>query len=92
MDGVQQKGVKVMLKITLKAARVNIGKTLKEAAAEFGFHYETLSNYETDSTNVPRTFLIKLEAVYGIPMEYIYFGRHSDYIAELKDNMLKQEA
>ena len=64
-----------MLKITLKAARVNIGKTLKEAAAEFGVHYETLSNYETDSTNVPRTFLIKLEAVYGIPMEYIYFGR-----------------
>lgn len=81
-----------MLKISLKAARVNIGKTLKEAAAEFGFHYETLSNYESDSTNVPRTFLIKLEAVYGIPTEYIYFGKHSDYIAELKDTMLKQEA
>jgi transcriptional regulator with XRE-family HTH domain len=81
-----------MLKITLKAARVNVGKTLKEAAAEFGFHYETLSNYEADSTNVPRTFLIKIEAVYGIPTEYIYFGKYCDYIAELKDNMLKQEA
>lgn len=81
-----------MLKITLKAARVNIGKTMKEAAGEFGIHYETLSNYESDSTNVPRTFFIKLEAVYGIPTEYIYFGKQDDYIAALKDSMLKQEA
>jgi transcriptional regulator with XRE-family HTH domain len=81
-----------MLKITLKAARVNIGKTLKEAAAEFGIHYETLSNYESDSTNVPRTFFIKLEAVYGISTENIYFGKQCDHIAALKDSMLKQEA
>lgn len=81
-----------MLQITLKAARVNIGKTMKEAASEFGIHYETLSNYETDSTNVPRTFFIKLESVYGIPTENIYFGRQDDYIAALKDSMLKQEA
>lgn len=81
-----------MLKITLKAARVNIGKTLKEAAAEFGVHYETVSNYEADSTNVPRTFFIKIEAVYGIPTEHIYFGKQADYIADLKDGMLKQEA
>lgn len=78
--------------ITLKAARVNIGKTLKEAASEFGIHYETLSNYEADSTNVPRTFFIKLEAVYGISNENIYFGKYADYIAALKEDMLKQEA
>jgi len=81
-----------MLKITLKAARMNIGKTLKEAASEFGIHYETLSNYETDSTNVPRTFFIKLEAVYGIPTENLYFGKQSDYQEALKDEMPKQEA
>jgi transcriptional regulator with XRE-family HTH domain len=81
-----------MLKITLKAARMNIGKTLKEAASEFGIHYETLSNYENDSTNVPRTFFINLEAVYGIPMEYIYFGKQDDYQKALKISILKQEA
>ena len=86
------KGGEMMLKISLKAARANIGKPLKQAASEFGIHYQTLSNYEADSTNVPRTFLMKLEAVYGIPMEYIYFGKHSDYLAELKGSMLKQEA
>ena len=81
-----------MLKITLKAARMNIGKTLKDAAREFGIHYETLSNYETDSTNVPRTFFIKIQAVYGIPTEYIYFGKQADYVTTLKDSILKQEA
>ena len=87
-----ERGENSMLKITLKAARINIGKTLKEAAAEFGIHYETLSNYEADSTNVPRTFFIKLEAVYGVSADLIYFGKQSDYIAALKDSLLKQEA
>lgn len=79
-------------KISLKAARINIGMTLKEASSHFNIHYETLSNYEADSTNVPRTFFIKLEAVYGIPTEYIYFGKHADYIKEMKKSMRKQHA
>lgn len=81
-----------MLKITLKAARMNIGKTLKEAAAEFGIHYETLSNYESDSTNVPRTFFIKLESVYGIPTENLYFGRQCDYQEALKNSLGRGDA
>lgn len=80
------------LKITLKAARVNIGMTLKEAAALFGIHYETLSNYEADSTNVPRTFFIKLESVYGIPTENIYFGRHQDYIKQARQGLQQLHA
>jgi transcriptional regulator with XRE-family HTH domain len=76
------------MEITLKACRVNCGLTLKEASTHFGIHYETLSNYENDSTNVPRTFFIKLEDVYGIPTEYIYFGKLQDFIAE-KRNKLK---
>ena len=62
MERVTKKGeMKQMLKITLKAARMNIGKTLKEAASEFGIHYETLSNYETDSTNVQELFSSSLK-------------------------------
>lgn len=74
------------MKITLKAARVNVGMTLKEASQYFNIHYETLSNYETDSTNVPRTFFIKLESVYGISTENIYFGKQDDYQSSLKEN------
>lgn len=77
-----------MFQITLKAARVNAGYTLKSAAKHFEIHYETLSNYESDSTNVPRTFFIKLEEVYGIPTEKIYFGKQSDYWKMLKQSDL----
>lgn len=79
------------VKISLKAARVNLGLTLKEAAQQFDIHYETLSNYEADSTNVPRTFFVKVESVYGIPTEYIYFGTQKEYQENLKENLeLKQ--
>lgn len=67
------------LQITLKAARINRGFTLKEAAEYFGIHFLTLRKYEQDSTNVPRTFFTKLEGVYGIPVSFIYFGREEDY-------------
>ena len=72
------------MKITLKACRINCGMTLKDASQHFGIHYETLSNYENDSTNVPRTFFIKLETVYGIPQENIFFGKQEDHFAEMK--------
>lgn len=68
-----------MIKITLKAARVNLGLTLKDAAVHFGIHYETLARYENDSSNVPLTFYNLLESVYGIPTENIYFGKKEDF-------------
>jgi len=81
-----------MFQITLKAARVNRGMKLKDAAEIFNVHHETLANYENDSTNVPRTFFIKLEEVYWIPTEKIYFGKQSDYWKNLKESALKQNA
>lgn len=78
-------------KITLKAARMNLGFTLKEAAKLFNIHYQTLSNYENDSTNVPRTFIIRAESVYGIPQENIYFGNCKDFMEEKREELhLKQ--
>ena len=60
--------------------------TMKEASQHFGIHYDTLSNYENDSTNVPRTFFIRLESVYGIPTENIYFGKQEEFIEIMKKN------
>lgn len=73
------------IKITLQAARLNLGFTLKEAAQLFNIHYQTLANYEKDSTNVTRTFIIKAESVYGIPSENIYFGKLQDFMAEKRE-------
>lgn len=82
---ITKKGVN-NLKLTLKACRINCGMTMKEAAQHFGIHYDTLSNYETDSTNVPRSFFIRLESVYGIPLENIYFGKQEDFTEAMKKN------
>lgn len=68
-----------MIQLTLKAARVNLGWTLKDAAPHFGIRHETLAKYEMDSTNVPRSFFSKVEGVYGIPLKHIYFGRLEDF-------------
>ncbi|MDO6634125.1 helix-turn-helix domain-containing protein [Bacillus thuringiensis] len=61
-----------MLKITLRAARVNAGYKLVEAAEKFGINKDTLSKYEKDSSNIPRRFFIKIEEVYKIPVENIF--------------------
>jgi DNA-binding XRE family transcriptional regulator len=73
-----------MLKITLRAARVNSGLTLTDAAPLFGINKDTLAKYEKDSTNVPRTFFVKIEEIYKIPVENIFFGAESEFFRKLK--------
>ncbi|WP_248559931.1 helix-turn-helix transcriptional regulator [Niallia sp. NCCP-28] len=74
----------MMIKITLKAARVNAGLKLTEAADLFGINKDTLSKYEKDSSNVPRSFFINIEKFYKIPVENIFFGPQSDFFRKLK--------
>jgi len=72
--------------MTLRAARVNCGMTLKDASERFGINKETLSNYEKDSTNVPRTFFIQIEEVYKVPVDNIFFGKQSDFFRTKEGN------
>lgn len=68
-----------VIKLTLRAARVNAGLKLIDAARLFGINKDTLSKYEKDSTNVPRTFFVKIETIYNIPIENIFFGIQSEF-------------
>jgi len=77
------------LKITLRAARTNIGFTRIEAAAALEIHHETLKRYEIDSTNIPRGVFIKFEKIFGIPADNIYFGKEKDFY-RLKRKQLKE--
>lgn len=70
--------------ITLRAARVNAGFTLIKAAELFKINKDTLSKYEQDSTNVPRSFFAKIENIYGIPVENIFFGKQSDFFRKFR--------
>lgn len=75
-----------MIKITLRAARVNAGLKLVEAAGRFDINKDTLSKYERDSTNIPRSIFIGIEKVYGLPVDFIFFGIESEFFRNLKLN------
>lgn len=66
-------------KITLEAARVNAGYTLKQAAELLGVSVATLHNWEKDSSVVKVSQVKKIEEVYGYPSEYIFFGSKLEF-------------
>ena len=78
------------MQITLRAARSNLGLTRKEAAKLFSIHPMQLTRFEYDSTDIPRSFFIQLESVYGIPVENLYFGSEHDYIENMKNSLFKE--
>ncbi len=62
-----------MLKISMRAARVNANLTRREAAEMLGITLDTLRNYESGKT-IPRAdIMAKMEEVYHFPAEYIKF-------------------
>lgn len=73
-----------ILLITLRAARVNTGLTLIEASEKLGINKDTLSKYEKDSTDIPRSLMCKIEHVYGVPLNHIFFGIESDFFRNFK--------
>jgi transcriptional regulator with XRE-family HTH domain len=82
-------------KLTLRAARMNLGFTRKEASKLFGIHHETMANYEANSSKVPRSFFVKIPEIYGISVDKIYFGKEEDHYFELRNKLdldLKQHA
>ena len=74
-----------MLEISLRAARVNAGLTLKEASECVSIHHETLSKYEKDSSDIPMSLLNKLSVLYQIPKDNIFLGKRYDLIRIIKN-------
>ena len=64
--------------ITLKAARVNAGFTLDEAADRLGTTKPTLISYEKGNTSPTVDKLEEMCRLYGCRMESISFVRESD--------------
>lgn len=75
------------VKITLRAARNNLVLTRKQAAKLFNIHYETLTKYEYDSSNVPISFFNKIEEAYGIPLDFIYIGNEQEFVSKMKNRL-----
>ncbi|MEC1386050.1 helix-turn-helix transcriptional regulator [Aerococcus viridans] len=61
--------------MSLKVARVNVGFSSKEAAKAADVHYQTLSKYEKDSSDIPFSFLNELSNLYRVPINNIFWQR-----------------
>lgn len=70
----------IVPKITLEAARVNAQLTQEEAAKKLGIHFQTLSKYENDSSNIPFSLLENASELYGIPLSFIFLGKKYENI------------
>ena len=66
-----RKGGADMTRITLRAARVNAGLTLKEVAKKLGVTERTVGNWEKGSTSIPAKELIALCTIYAISIDAI---------------------
>jgi transcriptional regulator with XRE-family HTH domain len=59
------------MKIKLKAARVQAGLTMKQAAEKIGCHVSTIGEWEKDPSKVTAKNMTKIAEAYGILPEYI---------------------
>lgn len=75
-----------MMLITLRAARVNCGYSQQEAAKLLGIHYQTLSKWENDSSDMPMSAISKASDVYHISANNIFFGNENEFIRNSRKN------
>ena len=75
------------MQITLKAARVNAGKTVMEASKALGIGKDTLIKWEKNSGFVNPIWQEKISEAYGIPIDCIYFGKRIEYNSSLERSL-----
>ena len=63
-----------MVKISLKAARVNAKLTVIEAAKAIGIGKDRLLKWESEPDLVPPIWQKKIGEVYNFPIDNIFFG------------------
>lgn len=64
-----------MIRISLKAARVNAGLSKEKAAKRINITERTLSNYENGTTSPDINTAYVISEVYGININNIFFGK-----------------
>lgn len=67
------------MKLSLRAARTNIGYTQAYAANKLGINTDTLSKYEKNSSKIGRDLIEKMEKLYFVDADNIFFGNESEF-------------
>lgn len=73
------------MKLTLTAARVNNGYTMKEASALIGVHWQTLSSWERDSSRLTVKEADALSELYHVNMDELFFGPKNEFIRKIRE-------
>lgn len=63
-----------MEQITLKAARITAGFTLREVGKKLNRSFQIIAKYEKDSTKIPIDLLQDLTSLYNVSMDIIFLG------------------
>lgn len=66
--------VPIFLQHSLVDLRTRMGLSQEEAAHKLGISRTTLRNWEKDSAKVSYENILKIEEIYKIPQDYIFFG------------------
>jgi len=64
---------------TLRTLRIKNDLTQQEAAKLLGISESTLRALEKDSSNISYKMIKKIEEVYGVKQEFIFFGKESTF-------------
>ncbi|MGY3724330.1 Helix-turn-helix domain-containing protein [Granulicatella balaenopterae] len=70
--------------ITLRAARVNRNMTLLEASKYLKINKDTLTKYERDSSDIPYSLSKRMQELYEVPAENLFFGDVNTFVAHFK--------
>lgn len=62
-------------RLTLQAARINCGLSVKEVAKIVNKDYQVILGYEENSEKIPVVLLIELSEIYQYPLDYIFLGK-----------------
>lgn len=71
---------KETFKMTLEAARRNMGYSQAEAAGMLGIHPQTLAAWEKDSTKLSYVEAHKLGKIYKVDPDLLFFGPKNEFI------------
>lgn len=87
----QQKGDKTMYKLTLRAARLNRGYSVKRVAAITGISESTIRRIEKESGNAKLDKALLLLKLYGVSPDHVHWGNEFEYVKFITHTFSKAE-
>ncbi len=70
---------------TLRSLRTKFQLTQKQVAEALGVSERTVYAWETDSSNMKYEHIRRLESLYGVSQDCIFFGRESSFSELLRN-------